>query len=323
MRAAVRERYGPPEVLRVVDMETPVPGPGEALVEVRAASINTADSENLRGLPRVVRLFSGLRRPRRNRVGVDVAGVVSSVGEGVSGLGSGDAVWADLFDHGAGAFADHVSVPASALHPKPASATFEEAATLPHSGILALQGLRARGPVRPGEHVLVNGAGGCVGPFAIQIAKAYGAEVTAVDHTAKFDLLRAAGADHVIDHTLEDITAEEHRFDLILDIVGSRSVWRWRRALREGGRYSLIARDLSSFAGAAILGGLVTLRRRRRMGVFAWRANRRSDLDELARLVDAGQIHPIVDGHFALSDVAGAFRHLESGQARGKIVVVP
>ncbi len=322
MKAAVRDRYGPPEVIRVDEVAAPAPGAGEALVRVRAASLNTADSEHLRGMPRFIRLFSGMRRPRHSRMGTDVAGTVEAVGPRVAVLRPGDEVWADLFDHGAGALAEYVNVPAAALAPKPATATFEEAAAVPHSGVLAMQGLLCRGPFRAGEHVLINGAGGCVGPFAIQIAKAHGAEVTAVDHTDKLDLLRAAGADHTVDHTRTDVTDSPERYDRILDIVGNRSVLRWRRLLRPGGGYALIARDLSGFAGAAILGAAISVFGDRRLGVFGWKANRRRDLDELARLIDTGRIRPIVDRSFGLDQVADAYRHLESGRARGKVVVV-
>lgn len=325
MRAVVRRRYGPPrDVLQVVDLPVPDVGDDQALVRVEAVSLNTADSEYVRGVPLMARIAYGLRRPRSVRVGLDIAGTVEAVGEGVTGIGPGDEVWADLFSEGQGALAESVVVRAAALAPKPATASFEEAAAVPHSGVLALQALTGRGPIRASDHVLVNGAGGCVGPFAVQIAKADGAEVTAVDHTAKLDVLRAAGADHVLDHTRVEVTEGPDRFDVVLDIVGNRSLPRWRRCLRPGGRYVRIARSIGGFVAAAAVGGGISLVGDRRLGNVSWRPNRRADLDRLARLIDSGAITPLRDRErFGLDTVVDAFERLEAGRARGKVIVLP
>ncbi|GAA4698544.1 NAD(P)-dependent alcohol dehydrogenase [Promicromonospora umidemergens] len=323
MRAVVRDEYGPVDVLRVAALARPVPGPGEVVVQVGAASLNMGDLDHVLGRPRLARIGTGLFRPSHSRVGVDVAGTVEETGPDVTGLRPGDRVWADLFEVGHGALADLVTAPASALTPLPDTVPFDVAATVPHSGSLALQGLRAAGPIRPGERVLVNGAGGCVGPFAVQIAKARGAVVTAVDHGDKLDLLRELGADEVIDYTREDFTRGDRQFDVVLDIADTRSVAALRRALAPGGRYALIARRLGSFAEKALLGPVVGRLTGTRIGVFPWRPNQASDLDELAGLLVAGDVVPRIDRRYGLDEAVEAFRRLESGQARGKVLVVP
>jgi NADPH:quinone reductase-like Zn-dependent oxidoreductase len=311
------------DILRVSTVEDPVPGPGEVVVRVAATSLNMADLDHLLGLPRVARLGTGLVRPANRGVGVDVAGTVEEVGPDVTGLRQGDRVWADLFDLGHGALADRVRVPASALSPLPDALSFDVAATVPHSGTLALQSLRATEPIQPGERVLVNGAGGCVGPFAVQMAKARGAVVTAVDHGGKLDFLRELGADEVIDYTREDFVRGDRRFDVVLDIADTRSLAALRRSLAPGGRYVLIARRIGSFAEKALLGPVVGRLTGTRMSAFFWRPNQRADLDELARLLVAGDVLPRIDRRYGLDDTVEAFRRLESGAARGKILVVP
>jgi NADPH:quinone reductase-like Zn-dependent oxidoreductase len=312
VRAVVRERYGSPDVLTVVDLPVPHPGPADALVRMTASSVNTADSDLLEGRPRVARLGTGWPRPRSPRTGLDLVGTVEEVGRDVTTVRPGDEVWADLFAHGCGAFAELVRVPAAALSPRPRSVTAQAAAAVPHSGVLALQALRARGPLREGEHVLVNGAGGCVGPFLVQLAKAAGAEVTGVDRADLHPLVRTAGADHVVDHAHDDVTRGAARFDVVVDLAGDRSMRRWRRVLAPRGRYTLIAASPTAFVRAA-LGG----------GAFTWRPNHRTDLEELARLVDDGTVVPLLDREFPLEQVPDALRHRDAGRARGKVVVVP
>jgi NADPH:quinone reductase-like Zn-dependent oxidoreductase len=323
MRAVVRDRYGLPDVLQLRDVDTPSPGEGDVLVRVHAASLNTADSEHLLGRPRLTRVWTGLRRPRAGRIGLDVAGTVDAVGSGVNGLRVGDRVWADLFEFGHGSLAEHVCAPATAFAPIPDGVSFEIASTVPHSALLALQGLRAAGGARPGASVLVVGAGGCVGPFAVQIAKAEGAEVTAVDHAGKLEMLRELGADRCVDFTREDVTAGTQRYDVILDIADREPLRRYRRCLAPGGRYVLIARTLSGFLAAAVIGGLSTALSSKRMGVFMWRPNRRTDLDAVAELLVSGRVVPRIDRRFSLDEVADAFGYLQSGQAQGKVVVTP
>jgi len=321
MKAIVRDIYGPPEVLQLREVEMPAPGPGEVLVRVEAASVNTADLEHLRGEPRVTRVATGWRRPRNKRVGFDVAGRVESVGDDVRSLQPGDAVWADLFDSGGGAFAEYVSVPQVKLAPIPRGLPSEVAATVPHSGLLALQGLTARGPIEPGQTVLVIGAGGCVGPFAIQLAKAFGAEVTGVDHTGKLELIRSVGADHVIDYTREDFADNGLRYDMILDIAAQRSVLDCRRSLAPRGRHVLIARSLGGFFAAAVVGAGISVAGSKRMGVFMWRPNNREDLAEMGRLLATGQITPLIDRSYQLSETRAALQYVAEGRARGKVII--
>jgi NADPH:quinone reductase-like Zn-dependent oxidoreductase len=321
MKAIVRDIYGPPEVLQLQEVEMPAPGPGEVLVRVEAASVNTADLEHLRGEPRVTRVATGWRRPRNRRVGFDVAGRVESVGDDVRSLQPGDAVWADLFDSGGGAFAEYVSVPQGKLAPIPRGLPSEVAATVPHSGLLALQGLTARGPIEPGQTVLVIGAGGCVGPFAVQLAKAFGAEVTGVDRTGKLELIRSVGADHVIDYTQEDFADNGLRYDMILDIAAQRSVLDCGRSLAPRGRHVLIARSLGGFFAAAVVGAGISVAGSKRMGVFMWRPNNREDLAEMGRLLATGQITPLIDRSYQLSETRAALQYVAESRARGKVVI--
>lgn len=323
MRAVVRDAYGGPEVLRIADVPDPVPGSGQAVVRVRATSLNMADVDLLLGRPRVARVFYGLSAPRGDGIGVDVAGEVEAVGAGVTGLRPGDRVWADVFDHGRAALAERVVAPAAALHPIPEAVSLADAATVPHSGLLALQLARSTGEMRAGERVLVNGAGGCVGPFAIQLAKAAGAHVTGVDTGAKAELMRAAGADDTADFTTDDITRSGRRFDVILDIADTRGLLPWRRVLATKGRYSLLARRLGSYAEKAALGPIVGAASRTRMGSFAWQANAGDQLAEMGDLLAAGTIRPLIDGVHGLDAVPAMFERLIAGASRGKIVIEP
>jgi NADPH:quinone reductase-like Zn-dependent oxidoreductase len=321
LKAIVREEYGSPDVLELKEIEKPVPGDDEVLVKVHAASVNTADLDYLRGRPAAARVASGIGRPRNYRMGLDVAGRVEAVGRDVTTLKVGEDVWADLFDFGQGTFAEYVCAPQVAFTRMPSGVTFEQAATVPHSGVLALQGLLGFGDISPGDTVLINGAGGCVGPFAIQLAKSFGADVTAVDHGGKFDLMRSAGADHLIDYTREDFTANGRSYDLILDIVDEHSVLHYRHSLAPGGRYVLVARRLTGFAQAFLLGAGVSMTSNRRMGTFMWRANRSADLDLIKALLESGKVTPIIDRQFQLSEVPEALRYQEEGHARGKVVI--
>jgi len=214
-----------------------------------------------------------------------------------------------------------VVAPAEAFHQKPAGVSFEEAATVPHSAVLALQALRSKGAIKPGQKILVNGGGGCVGPFAIQIAKSFGAEVTGVDHTEKLDVMRAVGADHVFDYTQGDVTKTGQRYDLILNIAVDRSVLAFRRALNPGGRYVFIAANIGGFFSTVILGGLVSLGGSKQMGVFMWRPNHPEDMEFLKRLLETGKIKPLIDRSFELSEVPEALRYQQQGLARGKVVI--
>lgn len=321
MRTIVRDQYGPPDVLKLEDLHKPVPGDGEVLVRVRAASINTADLDQLTGYPRVARLFTGVTRPRTRRLGLDMAGEVEAVGRDVTRFAPGDAVWADLFTSGGGAFAEYVVGGERAFHRKPQGLSFEQAATLPHSGLLALQGLETRGGVGSGQKVLINGAGGCVGPFAIQIAKSRGAEVTAVDHEAKLDMVRSLGADRVVDYTRDDFTKEGRRYDRILDIAARRTLVDHLRALAPGGAYVRIARTMGGFFRAAVFGSVLGLGSGRRMGNFAWKPNHADDMERLGAMVLSEEVTPLIDQRFPLSQLPEAMRYQQGGKARGKLLV--
>lgn len=321
MKAIVRDEYGTPDVLRYEEIPTPVPGPGEVLVAVHNASVNTADLDQLAGKPRVTRLGTGISHPRKRRLGLDLAGIVESVGEGVTRLKPGDRVWADMFNHGTGAFAEYVCAREKAFVPLPDGITMAQAATVPHSGLLAKQGLEVRGGVKPGDRVLINGAGGCVGPFAIQLAKYRGAHVAGVDHASKLDFVRTAGADEVIDYAKEDFTRPGGRYDYILDIAARRTLLAHRRALAAGGTYVQIARTLGGFFRAAAFGGLLSIGTSKRLGLFMWEGNRERDLIELASLVADGSITALTDREFSLDEVPEAMSRLATGQARGKLVI--
>ena len=322
MKAIVRDVYGPPEVLELREVAMPALGPGDALIRVEAASVNTADLEHLRGEPRAARVATGWRRPRRKGVGFDVAGRVEAVGDDVRSLQPGDAVWADLFDSGGGAFAEWVSAPQEVFSPIPAGVPFDQAATIPHSAILALRGLTGRGAIEPGQTVLVIGAGGCVGPFAIQLAKAFGAEVTGVDHTGKLELMRSVGADHVIDYTKEDFAENGLRYDVILDIAVQRSLFDCRKSLAPRGRHAVIASSIGGLFEAAVVGAGISIAGSQKMGVFMWKPSNPEDLGTLGRLLAAGEITTLIDRSYPLSETPAALQYVADGHARGKVVIL-
>jgi NADPH:quinone reductase-like Zn-dependent oxidoreductase len=324
MKAAMRDRYGPPDVVELREVDRPIPSADQVLVRVRAASVNRADLDGLTPRPSFVRLFIGLRAPRNHRVGIDVAGVVESVGPDVKRFGPGDQVFADLFAFGGGAFAEYVCAPEKAFQPMPVGMTFEEAATLPHSAVLALQGLRLRNgrTIRPGDKVLIDGASGNVGPFAVQIAKWLGAEVTGVCSTDKVDLVRSLGADHVIDYTKVDYTRAGERYDWIVDTDSHHSVFAVRRALRPQGVYVTLGGDGSRIFQALLLGALISKATGKSMGLmFWWKPFNPADVETLKELIAAGKLRPVIDRRFPLDQVIDALRYVDEGRARGKVVI--
>jgi NADPH:quinone reductase-like Zn-dependent oxidoreductase len=314
MKAFVYERYGPPENLRMAEVGKPAPKADEVLVKVLAASVNAADWHVLRGKPLFSRATLGLLRPKHQVLGVDVAGQVEAVGGDVSHLQPGDQVYANLLDHGYGGFAEYVSVPVGVLSSKPANLSFEEAAAVPMAAVTALQGLRHHGALRPTQTVLVNGASGGVGGFAVQLAKAYGTEVTAVTSTPNLELARSLGADHVVDYTTTDFVAGGRRYDLILDAVGNRSVRDLRRALAEGGKAAV-----TGFTRVARLLG-VSLRGGKQIAMVQAHVTA-GDLELLSELIEAGKVRPRIDRRYRFADVPAAIAYLEQGRARGKVVV--
>jgi NADPH:quinone reductase-like Zn-dependent oxidoreductase len=324
MKAALQERYGSLDVIRLADVDRPAPADDQVLVRVRAASVNRADLDGLGPKPGFVRLFVGLRAPRNQRVGIDVAGVVEEVGSTVTRLRPGDEVFADLFSFGQGAFAEYVCAREKAFQAMPSGMSFEEAATLPHSAILALQGLRLRNgrTIGPGDKVLIDGASGNVGPFAVQVAKAMGAEVTGVCRTEKMDLVRSLGADHVLDYTKVDYTKAGERYDWIVDTDSHHSILRVRRALRPNGVYVTLGGTTRSIFGSLLLGPLISRFSDRWSGLLLWwKPFNPDDVAKLKELIAAGKVKPIIDRRYPLDDVVEALRWVDEGHARGKVVI--
>lgn len=320
MRAIVARRYGSPDVLRLEEVERPTPEDGEVLIEVRAASVNAADWHLLRADPPLVRLMGfGLLRPKNQILGGDVAGRVQTVGENVTLFEPGDEVFGDLSACGFGAFAEYVRAPEDALAHKPSNLTFEEAAAVPLAGITALQGLR-KGGIQRGQRVLVTGASGGVGTFAVQIARSFGAEVTGVCSSGKVDLVRSLGVDDVVDYEREDFTDAEGRYDLILDAGGYRSIRDSRRALRPDGSHVFVGGSTARLFEAMLLGPLLSIGDGPTTFSLMAEPNR-EDLLELRELVESGDVTPVVDERFPLAEVPEAIRYLEDGHARGKVVV--
>jgi NADPH:quinone reductase-like Zn-dependent oxidoreductase len=313
MKAFVYEKYGPPESLRMAEVDKPVPNADEVLVKVLAVSVNAADWHALRGKPLFSRATLGLLRPKHQLLGVDIAGQVEAVGSAVTRFQPGDEVYANLLDHGYGGFAEYVSVPAEVMSLKPVNLSFEEAAAVPMAAVTALQGLGHHGALQPGQQVLINGGTGGVGSFAVQLAKAYGAEVTAVTSTPNLELVRSLGADHVVDYTTTDF-ARGRRYDLILDTVGNRSVHDLRRALAEGGKAAV-----TGFTRVAKLLA-VSLRGGKNISMVQAHVTAK-DLELLSELIEAGKVRPQIDRRYRFADIPAAIAYLEQGHARAKVVV--
>ena len=324
MKAAVRDRYGSPDVVRLEDLDVPVPAVGEVLVRVRAASVNRADLDGLTPKPGFVRLFMGIRAPRNHRIGGDIAGVVESVGAEVHRFEPGDEVFGDMFAYGNTGFAEYVCASEKAFEPLPPGLSIEEAATLPHSAILALQAMRLRKgrSVKPGNRVLVVGASGNVGPFAVQIAKAMGAEVTGVASTDKLDMVRSLGADHVLDYSKVNPTRTGVRYDWIVDMDSYLSLFGVRRALKHGGAYVTLGGSTRTILLALVVGPLISLFSDKWTGLLIWwKPWHPPDIERLKELIVAGQLTPVIDRRFPLSEVVAALRHVDEGRARGKVII--
>jgi NADPH:quinone reductase-like Zn-dependent oxidoreductase len=324
LKAVVRDRYGGPEVVRVDDIPKPEPRDGEILVRVHAASVNRADLDQVEPRPGILRLFLGLRRPRQHRLGTDVAGTVETVGPNVTRFVPGDRVFADLFAFGQGSFAEYVSAPEKAFLRIPDGVSFEDAATLPHSAILALQGLRTRSgrQLQPGAKVLIDGASGNVGPFAVQLAKWMGAEVTGVCSTDKVDFVRSLGADHVIDYRTTDFTKADERYDWIMAADSHHSVLSARRALRPGGRYVTLGGGSLDLVQAMLVGPVSALFGSRRAGLMLWwKPFHASDIAMLTELVLAGHLKPAIDRRYPLAETPEAMRLVHEGRTKGKVII--
>lgn len=325
MYAAVRDAYGSPDIVRVEELPTPTSTGDEVLVRIHVATVNRADLDNLYPRYAFIRLLLGVRRPRNRRLGLDAAGVVEAVGPDVTRFKVGDRVFGDLYEHGLGALADYVCATERAFLPIPDGVSFEDAATLPHSAVLAIQGLRhGKRTIGQGERVLIVGASGNVGPFAVQIARAAGADVTGTARTEKLDFVRSLGVHQVIDYTTTDALSGGP-YDWILDVDGNVSMSRARRALRPGGVYQTLGGTGWGILRAIALGPLLSLASgRRHVGLMlGWKPFAPADMAVLTAMVAAGTLKPAIDRRFPLSETADALRWLDEGRSRGKVLVIP
>src|SRR5436190_2223791 len=317
MKAIVHTKYGPPDVLQFKEVEKPTPNDGEILVKIHAASVNTLDLA-MRG-PFLARIITGgLRKPKDPRLGADIAGRVEAVGTNVTQFQPGD----EVFGAYKGGFAEYVSVPENRVALKPANSSFEEAAAAPVAALTALQGLRDTGQIQPGQKVLIHGASGGVGTFAVQIAKAFGAEVTGVCSTRNVDMVRSIGADHVIDYTQEDFTKNGQRYDFIFAVNGYHSIFDYKRALSPKGVYVMIGGSMAAMFQAMLLGPVISMTGRQKMGSMGVAKPNQKDLGFMKELLEAGKVVPVIDRRYPLGETAEAIRYLEAGHAKGKVVIM-
>jgi len=320
MRAIVYYKYGSPDVLRCEEIEKPIAGDDEVLIRILAASVNPMDWHFMRGTPYFLRIAAGPRRPKAPRLGVDVAGSVEAVGRNVTQFKPGD----EVFGTCRGAFAEYACSPARALVTKPESVTFEQAACVPVAAITALQGLRDKGQIQAGQKVLINGAAGGVGTFAVQIAKSFGADVTGVCSTRNVEMVRSIGADRVIDYTREDFTKREQRYDLFFDCVGNHSLSACRRVLNPKGTYVAAGAPSGRWMIGALVGAIaaVVLSRFVTQNLTTVMAKlSKEELIIIGKLMEAGKVTPVIDRRYRLSEVPEAIRYLEEGHARGKVII--
>jgi 2-desacetyl-2-hydroxyethyl bacteriochlorophyllide A dehydrogenase len=317
MKAIVYTHYGPPDVLKLEEVEKPTPQDNEVLVKVHATSVNAGDWHLLRGKPFLMRLMGfGLLKPKNKILGSDIAGRVEAVGRNVKQFQTGDEVFGNTVEYGFGGFAEYVSVPENALVLKPTKISFEEAAAVPQAALVALQGLRDKGQIQSGQKVLIHGAGGGIGTFAVQLAKSFGAEVTGVDSTEKLDMLRSIGADQVIDYTQEDFTKSGETYDVIFDVVGKTSFSGSVRSLKQNGRYLLANAGLSQ-----MVRGLWTSMISSKKVIFGAASEKTEDLIFLKELIEAGKIKSVIDRRYPLEQIAEAHRYVDTGHKKGNVVI--
>ena len=319
MKAIIHHEYGSPDVLKLEEVEKPTPSGDEVLIKVHAVSINGSDWEGLRCKPLYARL-GGLRKPSDKILGSDIAGRVERVGKNIRQFQPGDEVFGEMPTYHGG-FAEYVCVPEQALIQKPAGLTFEEAAAIPQGAVIALQGIHHKGQVQPGQRVLINGAGGSAGTFAVQLAKYYGAEVTGVDNTGKLEFLRSLGADHVIDYTRQDFTKNRNQYDLILDVIAYRSVFAYARALRRNGSYFFVGGSVAVLFQSLLLGPLIRRTMEKNVRLLMVQRNQ-TDLAFVTELCETGKIVPVIDKRYPLREVPEALRYVGEGRARGKVVII-
>ena len=318
MKAIVYTKYGPPEVLRFEEVAKPTPEDDEVLIKVQAVSVNRSDWEGLRGKPLYARI-GGLLKPRHQILGSDIAGRVEMAGRNIRRFQPGDEVFGDILGR-LGGFAEYVCAPENRLALRPAGMTFEEAAAIPQGAVIALQGIRDKGQVQPGQRILINGAGGGAGTFAVQLAKLYGAEVTGVDNTGKLDFMRSLGADRVIDYTREDFTKNGKHYDLILDVVAHRSVFAYKRALRPNGSYFLLGGSVATLFQILLLGPWIRATTGKKIRILAVKPSL-EDMVYITELYEAGKVTSIIDKKYPLSEVPEAIGYVGDGRAQGKVVI--
>ena len=320
MKAIIYFKYGSPDVLQLKDVEKPSPKSNQVLVKVIAAALNAADWHLMRAKPFPARFYSGMLRPKNTILGADIAGVVEAVGGDVKEFKAGDAVFGDLFESGLGGFAEYDCALEHEIALKPSGITFEEAASVPVAAGTALRALRDAGHIKAGQKVLINGASGGVGTFAVQIAKNFGAEVTGVCSPGNMDMVRSLGADHVIDYTKEDFTKNGIGYDLILAANGYHPIADYKRALSDGGIYVMSGGSGAQMAQALLMGPWISMTGKKKMVGFSSKPDKK-DLIHLKELLEAGKIRPIIDKVYPLSETADAMRYLEQGHARGKVII--
>ncbi|MBZ0281123.1 MAG: NAD(P)-dependent alcohol dehydrogenase [Anaerolineae bacterium] len=319
MKTIVWTKYGSPDLLQLKEVEKPVPKDNEVLIKIHAASVNPLDWHRMRASPFLVRLGEGFFKPKDTKLGADVAGIVEAVGSSVTQFRPGDAVFGEI---GAGSFAEYAAAREDRLALKPANISFEEAAASPVVGFTALQGMRDTGHIQSGQKVLVNGAAGGVGTFAVQLAKSYGTEVTGVCSTRNLDMVRSIGADHVIDYTREDFTRNGQRYDLIYDAIGNRSVFAYRRALKPGGKCVIAGfTTMPRLFEHMILGSLITKIGSKQVGMMGVANPNQPDLLIIKELLESGKVKSVIDRCYPLSETPEAIRYLEKGHARGKVII--
>ena len=321
MKAIVYTKYGSPNMLHLAEVAKPIPKENEVLVKIYASSINSWDWGQLEGKELITRLLAGLFKPRRKILGCDIAGRVEEVGKNVKDFQPGDEVFGDIAGAGFGGFAEFVSVPEKLLAKKSPAMTFEQSAAIPQVGLLALQGLRHKGNLQPGQQLLINGAGGGVGTIALQYAKSLGAEVTCVDSAEKFDMLRSLGADHLIDYKKEDYTRNGRQYDRILDVIAHRSPSDYKRALKPGGVFVMIGGNMNGLYILRILSGSLLSRfAKKKISLMGYKPYRK-DLEYLKLLFEEGKVVPVIDRTYPLEEVPAAFQYFGEGHFKGKIVI--